>query len=245
MVKDEIERAFSYGANNYDKYAVVQNTVANKLANIILDKAKIDNKNIIEIGCGTGFLTEKVLTNSSVTSYLANDISFDMLKKLKSKNLPCSINYLCQDAENLYLNAKYDYLISSLCFQWFSNIERSLANLSSYAKEMFFSVLIDGTFQEWVYACNKVNKTSGVNQFISKNMLLNHIELMNPQYYELIEAEEVQNYTNPIQFLKEIKLIGANVSMYNYQNQFIRPILNAFSHYNKITYKILYCHIKI
>jgi len=69
------------------------------------------NQNILEIGCGTGIFTEKISKQGSKIT--AIDLSEDLLKRAKSKNIP-NCHFEQGDAHQLkYQNESFDVVIGS------------------------------------------------------------------------------------------------------------------------------------
>ena len=68
-----IKKHFEKSMNSYNKNAVVQNLMASKM---IIELIKISDSfdNILELGSGTGLLTEKIAKNLSFNRCYANDL---------------------------------------------------------------------------------------------------------------------------------------------------------------------------
>ena len=68
--KEKLKRRFSRNARQYDKYAKVQKN----MGDILIEKiksTKTQYKNILEIGCGTGYVTKALcehFKNSNITA---------------------------------------------------------------------------------------------------------------------------------------------------------------------------------
>ena len=71
MNKDLIRSRFEKNIISYNKNAKVQNQMAEKLVSM-LDKSVYEE--VLEIGCGTGLLTEKAINKIQYKNYTANDI---------------------------------------------------------------------------------------------------------------------------------------------------------------------------
>ena len=126
--KRSVERNFSRGSKYYDENAVVQKYMAEKLFEIIT-KEDAKYNNILEIGCGTGIFSKKIVDFYNESFIDLTDISQEMIneseKKIKSSQ---RINYICCDAEKYKSGKKYDLIVSNAVFQWFHNIENALEN---------------------------------------------------------------------------------------------------------------------
>jgi len=80
--KKQIERSFSQKAITYDRDAALQKKSAKKLAHFL---PKEEPKNILEIGCGTGFLTQEIQKKYPNANILGIDISKDMIDACRQK----------------------------------------------------------------------------------------------------------------------------------------------------------------
>ena len=59
MNKELIKKRFKKGLKTYNKNAVVQKKMAENLIKLIDENTEVDS--ILEIGCGTGVLTDKII----------------------------------------------------------------------------------------------------------------------------------------------------------------------------------------
>jgi len=131
--KKIIANNFGSTVSTYEAYAKVQNQVAKKLCDLI----QIDSspKNILEIGCGTGFLTEKILKKFPNSDITAIDISEEIL------------------------------IISNMSIQWFENPFNSISkiknNLSNDGK-FYYSTIGHENFYEWQKTLDKLSLPNGL-----------------------------------------------------------------------------------
>ena len=88
------------------------------------------SSDVLELGAGTGFLTKELFQfNCNID---AIDISENMIN-IGRNNLP-SVNWMIQDAWNLSLNKKYDYIYSSSLLHWAKNPKNVLKNWKLHLK---------------------------------------------------------------------------------------------------------------
>lgn len=117
--KQQVCRHFGKSATTYHEYAIVQKKMAQSLAQLAT-KTGTNHRRILEIGCGTGFFTQKLAEIYPAAQIIATDISPDMLR-VAQHNLAdfSNISYQLEDGENLQLSGQFDLIISNAAFQWF------------------------------------------------------------------------------------------------------------------------------
>lgn len=216
--KKSVEKNFSKGAESYDKYAIVQKYMAEKLFEIIKTKGE-NYKEIIEIGCGTGIFSEKIVNFFENSNFEFVDISNEMILKAKLKiNENKNIKYICCDGESYRGEKKYDLIVSNAVFQWFQNIEESIKNYFDMLNEggvLLFSVFGDGTYKELKSSLKKAGiEYDYIQSFITKDKIeKTAVEITGE--FSLSEEVYIEKYKNMREFLKYIKNIGANSAQKN------------------------------
>ena len=109
--------------------------IINKIINEI-NKSKI-RKNILEVGCGTGFLSlELARKKNFVTGIDLSSESIILAKKYLNKRLNKKIKkyitYIKGDANNYNFKKKYDYLIFYRSLHHFNRLDKLFKNLIKY-----------------------------------------------------------------------------------------------------------------
>jgi len=230
LSKKQIENAFDKGATNYDWAALIQRETAEKLINFTPDTAPTK---ILEIGCGTGFLTKLLVQKYPDSQITATDISGKMIEKCKSK-LPF-IHFEKTDGETYEPTTKYDLIISNMTVQWFDNPVTGIDRLKEFLNpngSLLFSTLGDKSFYQWREILNDMNLSNGL--------------LKTPEYKYIIDEEiEQAIYPKGIDFIKNLKDIGANKSdakplSPTQLKQACETLSNKY--YGAITWHILYGH---
>lgn len=120
---DRVKRVFSRAAETYDRHAVLQREVADRLL-AHLDFTKIKPKRILDIGCGTGYFTRRLRRRFPRASIHALDISAGMLARQRQAMRPRMLWHgrargVQADAVHLpYVDAGFDLVCSNLTMQW-------------------------------------------------------------------------------------------------------------------------------
>ncbi|OPY37788.1 MAG: hypothetical protein A4E35_01070 [Methanoregula sp. PtaU1.Bin051] len=81
-------------------------------------------KNILELGCGTGILTERILIACPGAGITGLDISEDMLDVAGKKPGLAGVRFITRDIRKSWPDTGYDVIITSLCLHHLSGKER-------------------------------------------------------------------------------------------------------------------------
>ncbi|WP_455577365.1 malonyl-ACP O-methyltransferase BioC [Anaerosinus sp.] len=217
--KNIITKHFSKAAKEYDEYAKVQKKMALVLNDLLEEKS---NYEILEIGCGTGYLTKILADKFPDANILATDISPDMLESAKYKlSNYQNITYAILDGEKISTDKKYDLIISNAVFQWFSDYNQTFQrffeclNPNGY---LIYSTFGPKTFIElsqsftYAYQKNQIKQNyiigpsfSKMNELINISTSIGFISTHQEKFY-------TEYFPSPKDFLRSIKKIGANNS---------------------------------
>ncbi len=123
-IEEKVIASFSKYAHSYDRYALLQKSMAERLASYLPQKAP---PHILELGCGTGVFTRHLLT-MPVNTLTLNDISPVMIETLKSRLvIPKQTKFIIGNAEKISLG-KADLICANAVFQWFLDPFEALAH---------------------------------------------------------------------------------------------------------------------
>ncbi|MDD4202277.1 MAG: methyltransferase domain-containing protein [Candidatus Omnitrophica bacterium] len=117
-IKKQIKKSFSDSVKQYNKWAVVQKQAVQKLVYLLSHKGY---ENILDIGCGTGFVLEELQKQQIVFNKVTGiDVASGMIEYCRM--MWPEEKFVCEDAEDFCPKEKYDLIISNFTFQWFDNI---------------------------------------------------------------------------------------------------------------------------
>ncbi|RCW43098.1 malonyl-ACP O-methyltransferase BioC [Paenibacillus prosopidis] len=137
---NSIRRQFNRSAEgSYDSHALVQRSMAGRLAKSLhgwMDESEADGGTILEIGCGTGILTELLLNGWPCSSITALDIAPEMIEaaeqRVSSFGQSARVRFLPADVETWAAEAppaSFNLIVSNACFQWLRNPKETLGFL--------------------------------------------------------------------------------------------------------------------
>lgn len=195
---------FSNNVSSYIDNANIQKYCSEKLINLIVEyKNDLSNYNILDLGCGTGFISTHLQQKFNNNYNLFQlDLSLEMLKFNDSTNKICGdFNYLP------FANNSLDLIISSFALQWCEDFNKILQNLKLILKPNGILAIALPTSESFKNLANcpfQINKMPNYLEIIEK---LNHnnfslISQNNKNYFE--------NFNNSIDAIKSFKKIGAN-----------------------------------
>ena len=143
----KVVREFSRFAHEYNKYNIIQKSVAKKLCNLLNAKSY---QNILDVGAGDGTIYENLLEqNIRFSNFVALDFSKEMLEIHRTDK---SIKKVCLDFNDRGFSStfkvnEFDLIISSSALQWSDNLSSVLKELSSLSNEFLFSFFTANTFK--------------------------------------------------------------------------------------------------
>lgn len=223
--KTNIQAHFNHAAVSYDEAAVLQRTVAERLRER-LELTTTKPKTILDIGAGTGALTEKVLQDYPKANVIAMDLSIQMLEKaqqnlaptgflniLKQAFQPNRKTFVCADANMIPLaDNSVDLLVSNLMLQWCDDLDGVLTEFRRVLKpDALLMVTSFGpdTLKELRRSWAEVDNEEHVNTFIDMHDFGDAL-IRNGFGQPVMDVEHFTlTYQKPIGVLKDLKAIGA------------------------------------
>ncbi|WDV46130.1 malonyl-ACP O-methyltransferase BioC [Clostridiaceae bacterium M8S5] len=248
--KEKLKRRFSRNAKQYNKYSNVQKIMGDELLNNIRDMTnKANVNNILEIGCGTGYLTKAILKHFPNAHITAVDIAPGMIEHVRNTINNNNISFVCDDIETIALKQKYDLIISNATFQWFNSMHKTIANLLGNLNKngtMIFSTFGNHTFKELHHCFQETRQLLNIKDIVTpgqsffslqnlKNICHDIVTKSNTKYnIDLSEDFYVEYFNSCMNFLYSVKKIGANNCLADSSPlapQFIEKVMNLYDEY--------------
>lgn len=150
--KTLLQKRFNGAAVSYDQYANVQKKMAHSLLSILKRRySETSSIRILELGCGTGYVTEQLSKLFPKAQITAVDFAESMIAVAKTRQNIENVTFHCEDIESLRLEESYDVIISNATFQWLNNVKQVIRNLFHHLSTdgiVLFSTFGQETFQE-------------------------------------------------------------------------------------------------
>jgi malonyl-CoA O-methyltransferase len=126
MIADKQRLGHNFGrqAGRYDRYAIVQRRLADQLIQTLMQQAENFDR-ILEIGCGTGYLTYLLRRSFPRAQITAVDLAPEVLQAAQARlGDAAGIDWLVTDGEH-ELPGTFDLITASSVFQWLSQPGRA------------------------------------------------------------------------------------------------------------------------
>ncbi len=209
--KDDILQRFDHAAHTYEASADPQRCITLKLRDRVLKEPLPEHPRVLEIGCGTGFLTTALLDHLPACSWLATDISPRMLASCTARTDP-RVELRLMDGEHPELEERdFDLIVSSMAVQWFENVGTGLRRLHALLRPgglLAVTTLGSSTFHEWREACISAGGEASNPGYPTKDELQRQL---GPGATVLQQAFPAP-FEGTLGFLHHLKSIGARTA---------------------------------
>lgn len=199
MKREGVAKSFSAASKSYDESAAAQLSIACELAALIY-KYTMPPKSIIDLGCGTGGLLQKLSNHFPEATLTGLDLAEGMLKEAERKI--SGANFIKADFEHAKLEAEYDLAVSNYALQW-ANFDATIKALKGNlipGGHLAFAVPVAGSFPELSKAYQAISYTpSSALKYLSEEEYISSLQefgfsIINSEkssltlYYETVKA---------------------------------------------------------
>lgn len=205
MNKEDIKRAFTRSHITYNDHARIQRMMAERVGYLFKRYYNNQRPKTLEIGCGTGLLTEQLISIIEGNKLYINDLS-DSLCRSTAKELAIDQDH-CRigDFETITITEKVDHIVSSSVFQWFIGIEETLVKIHNLLNEngvLLFSTFGSRNMNE-LYQVMGQPALEGKSLEAWTNLLEPHFEILHAE-----ESEHILSFDSFMEILQHLKLTG-------------------------------------
>ena len=211
--KAKARRGFERAASGYDDNAVLQQEIGRRMLER-LGFMRIAPRRILDLGCGTGQVSEGLLGQYPKAELVALDFAEGMLRRTRRRGRwRRRPRCLCADLDALPLaDGTVDLIFANAAIQWSADPPLAFADMVRVLRPgglLIFSSFGPDTLQELRAAWAEVDDEAHVHGFIDMHdygdMLVN-VGLADP----VMDVERMTlTYRSPMALMHEIKAIGA------------------------------------
>jgi len=241
--------SFDRAAQRYDEAAVLQRHVGDEL----LDRCatiKTDGALVLDLGCGTGYLSRKLKLQAPKMITFGVDCSFSMSRHC----LQHSFSSICADAQRLpFEKESFDLIISNLAIQWcdYNRVFHEVARLLKPGGRWMFSSVGQDTLMELRAAWAAVDNHQHVHEFADMHHLGDSM-LLNGLKDPVLDVDRINmTYENVMTLLTDLRTLGVvNASTARHRGLTgrtkLKAMLNAYEDFRDVdgllpsTWEIIY-----
>lgn len=243
-MRNEVSRRFAAAAASYDAHSAAQRHAAQRLAQSLVTLSLPPRPRVLEIGCGTGHLTQLLAMHLPGSTILATDIAPAMVAACRARlGKQRRLGYAVMDGANPATVAGFDLICGNLVAQWFDDLPDAFSTLAALLAPrgaMLFSLLGSATFREWRSAHERHGLTAGARLLPTSKACLAAL----PAGEKRIESELWhERPATAVDFLRALRAIGADTPRPGHRPLTagqLRRVLATLGEAPQITYEFLY-----
>jgi len=235
-----IAAAFAH-ARDYDRHARVQRKVAEELADRIAALPLPSSPRVLEIGCGTGFLTQALHTRGLRGEWLVTDIAPAMVERCRTR-MAGAPGMTFAELDGEYGTPEcgpFDLICSSLALQWFDDAPAALERMRGWLTpggHVMAATLGEGSFAEWRAAHAAEGLTAGTPPFPPASAFTGASVQRN-----------AEQHSGAREFLHALKAIGAGTADPAHRPLSPRALRRVMARFDasgaSVTYEVVTCHL--
>ncbi len=243
-----IKNNFNKNSINYDQHAGIQKITAEDLISFLPGKSYSD---ILELGSGTGILTEKLIRKYPQSKIIALDSSENMIKTAKQKIVSPQVTFISDDIMSYSPTTKFELIIANAVLHWLGDLEAFIKKYRRQLKfrgRMAFSIFGPKTFNELGFCL----KQMGVFEPITSENFF-HKDFIRSEFSKFGFSATIEEVLYNIEvadlmaLLRGIKYTGTrglgleskNIWTRNFINELEKIYLEKFGKI-KVTYQVFY-----
>lgn len=235
---------FAAAAATYDAHSPAQRHAAARLAGLIATASLPPRPRVLEIGCGTGHLTERLALHLPGAQILATDIAPAMVAACRTRlGDEARLRWAVMDGTRPALTAGFDLICANLAIQWFPDLPAALERLAALLAPgglLAISLLGAGTFREWHAAHAAQRIAAGTLLFPSPQQCRASFP---PGHLQLDVDTWVDRPASPLDFLRSLRAIGADTPAPGHaplSAAALRRVLHTLGTTPAISYELIY-----
>ena len=240
--KARVTASFAAAADHYENAAAAQDAAAAMLAERVLSEPPPPGARILEIGCGTGLLTRRLLPRLK-GAWQVTDIASAMVAKAAETVGEGAVFRVMDGEAPDIAPASLDLIVSNLAVQWFADLSaglRGLARCLAPDGRMVLTLPGRNSFVEWRHALAAVGAPCGMP--VQPNAAEVEQVLSGHGRARVVAEPIVLRYADGRAFLRGLKTIGAAIPVADHRPAHagaVRRALAAMGSPCAVTHEIL------
>jgi malonyl-CoA O-methyltransferase len=224
-LNNEVATRFSEAAKRYEQAAHIQKQSA-ILFDTWLAGLSLKQPNLItEIGCGTGFLSHLLQQRYTRAMLQLTDIAPGMIDYCRAGFEQSDLlQFQVCDGRTTRFSQDPDWVLSTMCFQWFDPLTPVLEHHFKHSRVIAFSILLDGSFTAWRAAHARLGLSPGLQSFQKYDALLKTCNQLRASRVNAHRFSLPEQHENGLSFAKSLRAIGADQPRLNHQPVNLRSV---------------------
>ncbi|BDD09590.1 hypothetical protein FUAX_20220 [Fulvitalea axinellae] len=206
--KQRVKESFSIGARTYDRNAEAQLKIVRNFLGLLKSRVSPDDfRCTMEFGCGTGFLTKRIISEYSPQSFYLNDLvefCVNELEKLYPVITPMSGDAECLDLPNGLSSA-----VSASTVQWFDDFQ-------GFTEKIHKALVPNGLFAFTSFGpgnFTEIRSLSGKGlNYLSEDRVC---KILEEKGFEVLHSSAetlMYEFESPVAVLRHMKYTGVNAT---------------------------------
>ncbi len=208
-----VAAGFSRAAVEYDRHAVVQAEIAERLA-AKLEAPLKEGARVVDLGCGTGALALRLKALNPGAMVVGMDLALGMAKVARWKSATSDVHILVGDYAQWALSDSFDLVVSSCALQWSADWAGTLEAWIDRVKpggRLGLALLVSGCFPEFQKAAARVLGPDFWGLRLPSLRELDQCLTSSVWEWKDLEVVEIrQEFDNPMEALRSFQRIGAS-----------------------------------
>lgn len=244
---------FSEAAGDYNSHARIQKLVSTQLWEWLGRQLPGDfaPRAALDVGSGTGFMTELLLDKYDCPIH-AIDIAPGMIEWIKEQIPSPRLRTHLLDGQELSVDKlwapRHSLLVSSMCAQWFEDLDKAIRKWLSVSNTVAFSVLLEGSFEAWHQAHTHTNQVSGLQPLPCEEKLKDCLQsLQNEcmvQEMSFKTKEFLDHHFDGLSFARSLRAIGADTPKPNHNPANLRSVIRELGMGCTMNYKVGFVYLR-
>lgn len=236
---EQVAARFSDAAHRYERVAQIQKQAAAEFDQWLASLGLRAPESIAEIGCGTGFFSRLLRQRYPWAALCLTDLAPEMITVCQSKFAPSDLlRFEVQDGRSARFDPQPDWLLSTMCFQWFQPLQPVLAHHLAHSRVLAFSILLDGSFIEWQKAHQALGLSPGLQPLLNFEAVLEACQLPGVQRIRSQRISLNESHADGLSFASSLRAIGADQAKENHRPVNLRAVCRQLENGFDANYEI-------